>query len=1210
MRCGIVNTYCPKVCKAVLAVLVLIANIGALAAEPAPEKTIADYPQLRNLFPFGMYVAAERIGEYHNPDYPTHMGRPMMEPYRRDLLDMARHYINVIAVENTAAIPLPALRQMLGEGERAGILMWASENSLPKDDELEAWAERRLRPLRDEKGLLAWAPFDEPLDTDIPRWLRYKEVFEAADPNHPVIAVTHGGPKGFENHDVAQAADYYPVFVDNPNPWAVGPRVRRYVDATTKPIWFVAQAFQGEGRQLPTIAESRMMTYMAVAEGAKGIFYFIYDHITNQFNAPTPLWDDIGDLGKKLRAISPEMLDTRPDRESTLVKFKVAPNKDSHRPKDLPPAACSVLASPSGHAFAVVYNTSVEEPAEAIFSVGARVSNLRLYDLFSLVETNEDPQAKPSLELRLEPGSGRIFLVGDQGAYVRVARGIRTNCYHAEHRLLALDRETAEKWGVPLDQVDQISGRAKRAIERGSASEALALILTAREKLADAERSDLRYSAARRELDRTFHRLVDLERLTPIAQKRNREAAQQVKWRLDGLISSYLGLEHQFRLGEKSVAARAEELFRRLDEAVAKCVARPDRTGGDSRRRPHSYSTGKEATMTTTPIPWQEAGVISTANSPYAKLHPVPVRAVTMLPGFWQPRIEANRKNGIPQLFRLLDEHGRIDNFMLASGRKTGEKRGPYFRDSDVYKWMEGAAWVLHSTNDPWIKTTLEQTIHEVAAAQCKDGYLNTFFTGDLANQRFRNLGREHELYCAGHLFQAGVAHYRATGSMSLLDPVLRYADLLTREFGPGKIEEADGHPEVELALVELYRTTGERKYLDLAGFFLSIQKFSEKQVIEGHAVRAGYLCSGAADYFMETGDQATLDALERLWADLTEGKMYITGGIGARYAGEAFGAPYELPNEHAYAETCAAISNIFWNWRMLAIKGEARFADVMERTLYNGFLSGVSLDGTLYFYVNPLACFREHQRLPWYNCTCCPTNVVRMFSSLPGYFYSTSPEGVWVHLYDNSRLDWRLEDGRKFALEQKTKYPWEDTVEITVSPEAPAEFAVFLRIPGWCKKPSVTVNGERAGEAQPGSYFKLERTWKAGDTIQLKMPMPVSLQECDPRVRENLGSVAIQRGPVVYCLESVDNADVPIRDVELDVVAELSAEFKPDLLGGVTIIRGKGSHPASGVDRGPLYRPLGSVKLKTQPTDLTAIPYYAWANRGPSHMEVWIPQR
>ena len=586
------------------------------------------------------------------------------------------------------------------------------------------------------------------------------------------------------------------------------------------------------------------------------------------------------------------------------------------------------------------------------------------------------------------------------------------------------------------------------------------------------------------------------------------------------------------------------------------------------------------------------------------------MRAVKMLPGFWQPRMEANREHGIPVLLHLLEEHGVVDNFRRISGRKEVERKGPYFTDSDLYKWMEAAALVLQSEDDPKIAKMLDRVIDDVVAAQCDDGYLNTFFTGELADQRFRDLPREHELYCAGHLFQAAVAHFRATGGTKLLDAAIRYADYLTTAFGPGKIELADGHPEVEMALVELYRTTGERKYLDLAGYFLSVQKFPEKHEIEGHAVRAGYLCSGAADYFAETGDRPTMEALERLWTDVADRKMYVTGGIGSRYAGEAFGGPYELPNERAYAETCAAISSIFWNWRMLAIKGEARFADAMERTLYNGFLSGVSLDGTHYFYMNPLACFREYQRQPWFRTTCCPTNVDRMIASLPGYLYSTSDEGIWVHLYDNSKLDWHLSGGVKFSLEQKTRYPWEGSVETAISPEAPAEFALFLRIPGWCESASVSVNGEAARGAPPGDYLKLDRRWLPGDVVHLEMPMPISLQESDPRVRENLGSVAVQRGPVVYCLESVDNPDVPIRDVELLLEEELSAKFKPHMLGGITEIAGKGIHPLPDQERGPLYRGSGSVKLEIKRTDVVAIPYYAWANRGPSHMTVWVPRR
>lgn len=610
------------------------------------------------------------------------------------------------------------------------------------------------------------------------------------------------------------------------------------------------------------------------------------------------------------------------------------------------------------------------------------------------------------------------------------------------------------------------------------------------------------------------------------------------------------------------------------------------------------------------PVNRQDAGVVSAGGSPHCKLKPVPSRAVEMRPGFWKPRMDANSEQSIPALLHLLEEHGVVDNFRRVSGRKDVERRGPYFTDSDLYKWMEAAAFVLQSEDDPKMARMLDEVIDDVVAAQCEDGYLNTFFTGELAGQRFRNLPGEHELYCAGHLIQAAIAHHRATGGTKLLDAATRFADYLATVFGPGKIETPDGHPEIEMALVELYRTTGTRKYLDLAGFFLSGQKFADKQAIEGHAVRAAYLASGAADYFAESGHRTIMDALERLWADMAEGKMYITGGIGSRYDREAFGWPYELPNERAYAETCAAIANIFWNWRMLAITGESRFADVMERTLYNGFLSGVSLDGTCYFYMNPLACFRELQRQPWYGCTCCPPNVERMIASLPGYFYSASDEGIWVHLYDNSRLDWRLHDGRKVSLEQKADYPWEGSVEIAVSPEAPAEFALFLRIPGWCESASVSVGGEAERGVPPGDYLKLERTWKPGDVVHLELPMPISLQESDPRVRENPGSVAMQRGPLVYCLESSDNPGVPIRDVELLIDGGFSAEFKPHLLGGVTVVHAKGLYPAAGQERGPLYREAGSVKLEMRESGLTAIPYYAWANRGPSEMTVWVSAR
>ena len=463
--------------------------------------------------------------------------------------------------------------------------------------------------------------------------------------------------------------------------------------------------------------------------------------------------------------------------------------------------------------------------------------------------------------------------------------------------------------------------------------------------------------------------------------------------------------------------------------------------------------------MKRTPVEWKDAGVVETTHSPHAKLSPAPIRAVEMRDGFWKQRMEVNRAVSVPKLFELLEENGVLDNLRRLLGRKDVERRGPFWTDSDLVKWMEAAAFVLQTTDDPKIKAMLDTAIDELTAIQCDDGYLNSFFTEESGNKRFRNLPVEHELYCAGHLFQAAIADYRAIGDLKFLNAAIGYADYLTSAFGPGKIETPDGHPEVEMALVEMYRTTGSAGYLDLAGFFLNAQKFAEKSSIEGQAVRAGNLASGAADYYMETGDSRIKDAMDRLWEDMTQGKMYITGGIGSRYEREAFGWPYELPNERAYTETCAAIANVFWNWRMLAIGGECRFADVMELALYNGFLSGVGLRGGEYFYMNPLACYHNYQRVPWFGCTCCPTNVVRIIASMPGYIYSTSAEGVWIHMYDNSKLDWRLDDGLRFTLEQKTTYPWDGDIEIVLTPEKPAEFALFLRVPAWCGNATVRVN-------------------------------------------------------------------------------------------------------------------------------------------------------
>lgn len=601
-----------------------------------------------------------------------------------------------------------------------------------------------------------------------------------------------------------------------------------------------------------------------------------------------------------------------------------------------------------------------------------------------------------------------------------------------------------------------------------------------------------------------------------------------------------------------------------------------------------------------------KAGVIASEKT---KLQFIPISAVTMREGFWKSRMDLNHQHGIPRLLKHLEDHGVVDNFMIVSGRKKTERKGPYFTDSDLYKWMEGAAFDLQTYDDPKIKADLDRVIDEVVAAQGDDGYLNTFFQGELFDQRFRNLPVEHELYCAGHLFQAAVAHYRATGEDKLISAAARYADYVASVFGPDKRQGVDGHPEVEMALVEMYRATGERRYLDLAEYFLSQLQYKEKHEVEGHAVRALYTCCGGADYFAETGNAAYKLSTDRRWEDLVNGKMYITGGVGARYSHEAIGESYELPNLRAYAETCAAIANVMFNYRMLAIYADAKYADVMERALYNGVISGVSLDGVAYFYTNPLANTGSHQRQEWWGCTCCPTNMVRTLASIPGYMYSVSDEGVWVHLYDCSRVDYRLADGTNFNLEVDTRYPWEGNIDIKLGVDSPKEFPLYLRIPGWCVSPAAAVNGEEISGEKPGEYLAIKRIWKPGDTVHLNLGMPVTLQECDPRVRENLGSVAVQRGPIIYCAESPDNPGVSIMDLEL-ASDSFTSQFDADLLGGVVKISGSGLVPDANAPRGPLYRPMGSVSARFNETPITLIPYYAWANRGPAHMAVWLPYR
>lgn len=609
----------------------------------------------------------------------------------------------------------------------------------------------------------------------------------------------------------------------------------------------------------------------------------------------------------------------------------------------------------------------------------------------------------------------------------------------------------------------------------------------------------------------------------------------------------------------------------------------------------------------TTPKNWRETGVIDTSQSPKAKLHGAPIHAVTMRDGFWKPWLDRNLALGLPRLHRHLEDHGVVDNFRRMTGRKSCPRQGPFFTDSDLFKWMEGAAWALQGDAPKDLGPLLESVIDEVVAAQCPDGYLNTFFVDELAGQRFRNLPIEHELYCAGHYFQAAVAHFRSTGGDKLLRSAQRYADYLVEAFGPGERQGVDGHEEVELALVELYRVTGRQEYLKLAGFFLDQLGVVGQREVRGHAVRAMYRACGVADYYAETGQEAYGEAARAMWSDMVNGKIYLTGGLGARQAGEAFGEPYELPNTRAYAETCAALGGIFFNWRMLAVEGQAQYADLMERMLYNGFLSGVSLSGQEYFYVNPLASPGGHLRRAWYDCTCCPTNAVRAFATLPGYVFSLSTEGVWVHLYDNATLNGQLEHGPQVKLEQRTNYPWQGEIEILVEVAEPVEFTLFLRLPGWCEKGELLVNDRSAGvDFTPGAYAAIRRTWHKGDRAQLRLDLPVTPMTSHPRVAENRGCAALMRGPLVYCLESVDNPDINLADTLVNPSAGFLTKTGSDLLAGMVTVTTQGMHQPA---EGPLYAQLGARRTDPgQPVTLTAIPYFAWSNRGDSQMQVWTP--
>ena len=629
----------------------------------------------------------------------------------------------------------------------------------------------------------------------------------------------------------------------------------------------------------------------------------------------------------------------------------------------------------------------------------------------------------------------------------------------------------------------------------------------------------------------------------------------------------------------------------------------------------------------------------------------VPFTDVHFTDNFWLPRIETIRNVTVPFAFRKCEETHRIDNFAVAAGIKEGKFNSPYpFDDSDVYKIMEGASYLLAVKEDNGLDAYMDSLISLIGAAQEPDGYLYTTRTigGSsihpwAGKKRWENeRDNSHELYNVGHMYEAAVAHYQATGKRDFLDIAIKSADLLCNTFGPeeGKLTGAPGHQEVEIGLVKLYRATGDRRYLDLSKFFLDARgKYDKydrnskdqfrsgaywqdhKAVIDqdeavGHAVRAAYMYSAMTDVAALRNEQTYRVAVDNLWDNVTGKKMYITGGIGSTRHGEAFGKNYELPNSTAYCETCASIANCMWNLRMFMLHGDAKYIDVLERSLYNAVLSGISLDGKEFFYPNVLSCDENGaERSEWFNCSCCPSNLSRFVPSIPGYVYATSDAGVYVNLYGANQAGITLGNGKRIDMSQKTSYPWEGNIELTVTPESKQEFSIMLRIPGWVdnrpvpsdlytymnadeKKIVIKINGEVQNAPIEKGYAVLARKWEPGDVIQLTLPMEVHKNKANDKVEADINHLSVERGPIVYCAEFADNNGAVLNYV-LKSGDEFAVSPAPALFDGVNLLKGHVDRVVADKN----YEVIKSVK-----DSLTLIPYYARSHRGNGEMTVWFP--
>ncbi|MCP4854777.1 MAG: glycoside hydrolase family 127 protein [Fuerstiella sp.] len=629
-------------------------------------------------------------------------------------------------------------------------------------------------------------------------------------------------------------------------------------------------------------------------------------------------------------------------------------------------------------------------------------------------------------------------------------------------------------------------------------------------------------------------------------------------------------------------------------------------------------------------------------------IRPVPFTAVKVADEFWSPRLQTNRDVTVWYDFQKCEETGRIDNFSVAGGLKEGGFEGIYFNDSDVVKVIQGAAYTLAINPNPKLEKYLDALIAKIASAQEEDGYLYTArtindpmykFPGSEGG-RWSHLGHGHELYNVGHMYEAAVAHFEVTGKRSFLNVAIRNADLVCEVFGPGPGQRVDvpGHEEIEIGLVKLYRTTGDEKYLKQAKFFIDMRGRKDlrksiygsycqddKPVVEqteavGHAVRGGYLYAGVADVAAITGDREYIAAIDRIWEDVISRKLYLIGNVGQHGAGEGYAGPYKLSNLRAYNETCAAIALALWNHRMFLLHGDSKYVDVLERIIYNGFLSGVSLDGDRFFYPNPLECdmrFKfnhgELERSPWFGCSCCPVNIVRFIPSIPGYIFAVRDDSIYVNLYVGGEGKAAV-NGKTITLTQQTRYPWNGAVRTTVQVDQPTEFAIRLRVPGWLKQPlpsdlykyssgasegmKLRVNGKSVELKLEKGYAVLQRTWKPGDVIEQEFPMQVRRVLSHHNVEYNRGRVAVERGPIVYCIEGADH-ESRVMDRYLSDDVQLTPQHRKNLLGGITVLTGRAAAVSRDAGGG----------VSDNPADLTMIPYYAWCHRGPNEMAVWLPR-